>query len=198
MNDVLLVCDPEKRVCDLLQVILVLLTVALPLQSAAEANGQEMPATAEDAAGLEPPPEGFSLSFAEAQEAKSKASQLFHENRFVEAAQLLRMAYSGDPRPILLFNAGQAYRRAEMPQEARAMYEQFLALAPDHVLAGETRGYIKDMEALEATQAHAKLVTFALEERLEQVKTREQQAAMKLEKERQAALQAKQALTLTQ
>jgi tetratricopeptide (TPR) repeat protein len=202
MNGCFMVCDLREHIRSFCAGILMLLATMLPLRCWAESNPSATPAAPAEALPIEPPPLGSPLSLVEAQEAKNKASQLFHENKFKEAAELLRIAYLGDPRPILLFNAGQAYRKAEMAQEAVAMYKEFLSLVPDHPLAAETQGYIKDMEALLAAQAHAKEVAFALEERLEEVKTREQQAAeqaaAKLEKEHLATLQTKQALTLTQ
>jgi tetratricopeptide (TPR) repeat protein len=137
-------------------------------------------------------------SLAEAKEAQVKAAQLFRDNRFEEAAALLQFAYRYDPRPILLFNAGQAYRKAERAQEAKSLYEQFLAAAPEHPLAAETRGYLKDMEALLAMQLRAKAVALALEEQLAAKQAGDSEAARVLEAERQRNLQIKQTLLQTQ
>lgn len=137
-------------------------------------------------------------SLADAKAAQARAAQLFREKQFAEAAELLRVAYLHDPRPILLFNAGQAYRKAERAVEAKSMYEQFLAAAPGHPLAPETRGYIKDMEALSAMQLRVTQVSLALEEQLAATQISEKQAAATLEQERQRSLGMRQALLHTQ
>lgn len=142
---------------------------------------------------VEPPPEGAALSLAEAKVAQAQAAELFRQNHFVQAAELLRLAYLGEPHPLLLFNAGQAYRKAERPLEAKYMYEQFVAAAPEHALTPEARGYIKDMEALAVTQQRGQQIALALEE----TKQREKEAALALEKERQIALETQRALVQT-
>ena len=147
---------------------------------------------------VEPPPSGAELSLTEAKAAQARAAQLFRDNKFAEAAELLRLSYSGDPRPILLFNAGQAYRKADNPLEAKQVYEQFLAAAPQHPLAPENRGYIRDMETLLSTQARAQQITLALEERLAATKTSAKQTARELEEERLRSLQTSQKLLQTQ
>jgi tetratricopeptide (TPR) repeat protein len=156
------------------------------------------PAATADAPLPEPAPAGMEDPVAEAKAAETKAAQLFRENRFTEAAELLRLAYDKQPRPILLFNAGQAFRKAEHAEEAKAMYEQFLAAAPEHALSAEARGYIKDMETLLSVQERAKQVAFALEEQLAATQTSQKQVARKLEEERQRSLQIQQDLLRTQ
>lgn len=131
----------------------------------------------------------------EAKAAQQRAAQVFRDGKFVEAAELLLFAYRGDPRPILLFNAGQAYRKAERAQEAKQTYERFLAAAPEHTLAPETRGYVKDMELLLVTQARSRQVALELEDKLEKTQT---EAALALERERVQAALAKQAMTQLQ
>jgi tetratricopeptide (TPR) repeat protein len=152
----------------------------------------------QEAPAMEPPPAGTAVLPSEAKAAQQRAAQVFREGKFVEAAELLLFAYGSDPRPILLFNAGQAYRKAEHPEEAKLTYERFVAAAPDHALVPETRGYIKDMETLLATQARSRQVALELEDRLEKTQTHAKQAALLLEKERLQALLAKQQLTQTQ
>lgn len=143
-------------------------------------------------------PEAPADPLAAAKATQARAAQLFRDQQFAEAAELLKSAYVDDPRPILLFNAGQAYRKAERAAEAKSMYEQFLKAAPGHPLAPETRGYIKDMESLSAMQLQVKQVSLALEEQLAATQLSERQAAQTLEQERQRSLQIRQALLNTQ
>lgn len=140
---------------------------------------------------FEPPPVGAEMTLVDAKAAQARAAQLFRDQHYPEAADLLRLAYLGDPRPILLFNAGQAYRKAELPAPAKEMYEAFLRAAPEHALAPETRGYVKDMEALIATQGRARQVEQA-------AAAAAQQAALEIEKKRSEAQRAQAELEKTQ
>jgi len=106
----------------------------------------------------------------------AEASALFKAGQHLEAAQKLMLVYDTDPQPLLLFNAGQAYRRARRPQEAKDVYLRFLAAAPNSPLVPEVRGYVRDTDTLIELQA------------------REQQIAIQLEKEKAAATSAQQAL----
>lgn len=139
----------------------------------------------------EPPPVGAEMTLADAKAAQVRAAQLFRDQHYPEAADLLRRAYIGDPRPILLFNAGQAYRKAELPGPAKEMYEAFLRVVPEHALAPETRGYVKDMEALIATQSRAREVEQA-------AAVAAKKAALEIEKKRTEALHAQAELEKTQ
>lgn len=170
----------------------------LTAQSLAQAQTAAPPPSAPAASIFEPAPTGFEDPAAEAKVAEAQAAQMFRENRFTDAAELLKLAHSKQPRPILLFNAGQAYRKAERAAEAKAMYEQFLDAAPTHPLGAEARGYLKDMEVLLSMQERAKQVAFALEEQLAATQTSGKQAARKLEEERLRSLQFQQELWQTQ
>lgn len=179
----------------MLRVLVGLFGIVIAFQDAAPAFarpdvGIEAPEPTQTAAH-EPPPAGTQVSIFEAKAAQQRAAQVFREGKFVEAAELLLFAYRGDARPILLFNAGQAYRKAERAEEAKHTYEQFLAAAPEHALAPETRGYVKDMELLLATQARSRQVALALEDKLERTQT---EAARAMERERVQAALTKQAL----
>jgi tetratricopeptide (TPR) repeat protein len=160
-----------------------------PPEAAAPPAAEPAPSSAE------PAPADSEQLLAAAKAAQAKAARLFRDNQFVEAAQLLQLAYQYDPRPILLFNAGQSYRKAERAVEAKLLYEQFLAAAPQHALGPETRGY---MEALIAMQLRAQQVALALEEQLAAQQSSEKQAARALSLERQHSLQIHQALLQTQ
>jgi tetratricopeptide (TPR) repeat protein len=179
------------RLAQCLTLLQILIGLALIL-GGAPVHSQKLPdETAPSAASFEPPPAGTALSLADAKAAQARAAQLFRDQRFPEAADLLRLAYRGDPRPILLFNAGQAYRKAELAAPAREMYEAFLKVAPEHALAPETRGYVKDMEALLSTQSRARAVEKAAAEAA-------QQAALEIEKKRSETQRAQAELAKTQ
>ena len=64
------------------------------------------------------------------------------------AYRMLVAAFALRPRPIYVFNAAQAYRRAGRPREAIAAYQRFLTLAPDAPQVSEANGHIKNMEQL--------------------------------------------------
>jgi tetratricopeptide (TPR) repeat protein len=130
-------------------------TSAQPAPPAAPLEPPADPSLAALSVGAVSPPPATGASVTTQQEAKmaqAQAAELFHQGRFAEAAELLRYAYAGDPHPILLFNAGQAYRKAERALEAKYMYERFVQTAPDHPLAPEARGYMKDIRPLRPTQ----------------------------------------------
>lgn len=178
------------------------LPLLLLMAGSAVGRAQQSPQTtapqSEEGPAAEPVRAEPQSPLTEAKATQARAAQLFRDNQFAEAAELLRIAYRQDPRPILLFNAGQAYRKADRAVEARALYEQFLAAAPGHPLAPETRGYIKDMEALSAMQLRVKKISLALEEQVAATQLSERQAAATLEQERQRSLQIHQALLQTQ
>ena len=83
------------------------------------------------------------------------AQQLFKEQRFSDAAEQLKLAYQNQPNPLFLFNAGQAYRKALRPIEAREMYARFVSIAPDSPLVPEAKGYVQTLEIWIA-EHHAK------------------------------------------
>lgn len=95
--------------------------------------------------------------------AKAQAGAHFQAGRYRDAADLLLRVFEADPQPLYLFNAGQAYRKGDLPGEAKATYERFLDVAPNHKLAPEVRGYVKDMDTLLATQKKAKEISLELD-----------------------------------
>lgn len=113
---------------------------------------------------------------AELDAALAEASVLFKQGQHVEAADKLLWIYSASPQPIYLFNAGQAYRRAKRPSQAKAAYVRFVDAAPSHPLVPEVRGYLRDLQTLEEMQQH------------------EQQISLQLQQERADATVARQAL----
>ena len=105
-----------------------------------------------------------------------EAATMFKAGQHVEAADKLMLVYESDPQPLLLFNAGQAYRRAKRPRQAKEAYQTFLSVAPNHSLGPEVRGYVRDMDTLLELQQ------------------REQQISLQLQQEKEVATSAQQAL----
>ncbi|MFO0576913.1 MAG: hypothetical protein U1A78_23160 [Polyangia bacterium] len=99
----------------------------------------------------EPPPAGERPeTFVE------RATQAFQNGQYVEAADNLYRAYLLSPKPIYLFNAGQSYRKGGRADQALAMYDRFVRVAPEHQLANEARAYMATLEALIKEQRSAK------------------------------------------
>lgn len=116
----------------------------------------------------------------------------FQNKEFLKAAEELRIAYVIEPKPLLLFNIGQAYRRAGYPQEALTAYEKFLRDDPTSTLRPETEGYCNDMRTLIAEQERKAQIERALAS--EQQRAQEQAVALRDEQERGKTTQ--QALTM--
>ena len=77
-----------------------------------------------------------------------QAQALFKEQKFSDAADHLMSAYEREPRAVLLFNAGQAYRKALRPVEAKSAYQKLVTTYPEHPLVPEAKGYIQTLDAL--------------------------------------------------
>jgi len=95
-----------------------------------------------------------SVAFAEsAREAYSRGLSLYSAGRFTEAADAFLAAYAKKPKPLILFNVGQAYRKCGELEQALTYYRRFLDEAsPDEraPLEEETRKYVHEIEAEEA------------------------------------------------
>jgi tetratricopeptide (TPR) repeat protein len=140
----------------------------------------------------EPPPAGEVLPAADpvsSAEHLRRSVEAFQSKDFLRAAAELRAAYRQDPKPLLLFNIGQAYRRAGRAQEALDAYEQFLRADPKSPLRPETEGYCNDMRTLIEEQKRKAQVEIALE--TEKQTTAEKERALRAEKERAALTQQK-------
>ncbi len=77
-----------------------------------------------------------------------RAQTFFKEQRFADAAESLKLAYAQAPNPLFLFNAGQAYRKALRPLDAKEMYERFVSVAPTSPLVPEAKGYVQTLDIL--------------------------------------------------
>src|SRR5262249_19565300 len=116
---------------------------------------------------------------AEAAVEVTRARQLFSEQKYDEAAQALQRAYTLDPKPLYLFNAGQSYRKAKKSPEALEMYHRYLKVAQESTLAIEARGYVSDLESLLKAQESLHDVQLQIETK----ESETQQAKAELAKE---------------
>jgi tetratricopeptide (TPR) repeat protein len=140
----------------------------------------------------EPPPASASVD-----DLVSYASAMFKAQKFAEAGQSLHFAYQREPRPIFLFNAGQAYRKGERYSEAKAAYSEFLQVAPDHRLASEARGYVATLTALLEQRERSQQIEMALSDQKaesERAKQLSEENRAKAEANRAKAEQAEKAL----
>lgn len=140
----------------------------------------------------EPPPASASVD-----DLVSYASTMFKSQKFAEAGQSLHFAYQREPRPIFLFNAGQAYRKGERYSEAKAAYSEFLQVAPDHRLASEARGYVATLTALLEQRERSQQIEMALSDQKaesERAKQLSEENRAKAEANRAKAEQAEKAL----
>ena len=74
------------------------------------------------------------------------ALALYQAQKFEESIPEFKAAYKLNPKPALLFNLAQAYRKAGHPREAVEHYDMYLSATPQ--LDGETRhkvdGYLAE------------------------------------------------------
>ncbi|MBL9008580.1 MAG: tetratricopeptide repeat protein [Myxococcales bacterium] len=140
----------------------------------------------------EPPPAGETPAGADpvsSAEHLRRSVEAFQSKDFLRAATELQAAYRQDPKPLLLFNIGQAYRRAGRAQEALDAYEQFMRADPKSPLRPETEGYCNDMRTLLEEQKRKAQVESALAS--EKQAAVEKEKALRTEKERTALAQQK-------
>lgn len=118
--------------------------------------------------------------------------QHFQKKEFLQAAEELHTAYAIEPKPLLLFNIGQSYRRAGRAQEALAAYERFIHDEPTSPLRPEAEGYCNDMRTLIAEQERKAQI----ESELASAKQRAQEQAQALGNEQERARSTQAALTV--
>lgn len=75
-------------------------------------------------------------------DAGTKALQ---DGRYDEAIQLLQDAYDQLKDPVLLFNIGQAHRKAGHSPEAIDAFERYLAAQPDSPYRDKVEGYLSKL-----------------------------------------------------
>lgn len=96
----------------------------------------------------EPPPQGLMPDGTQTGDRVNTARQLFASGQFAAAAELLKRVIAVDPKPVHIFNLGQSQRRAGQIEDARASYQRFVELAPQHPSVNEARAYIRELDAI--------------------------------------------------
>jgi tetratricopeptide (TPR) repeat protein len=79
-----------------------------------------------------------------------KGLTLFQRGEFAEAAQAWEAGYRLEPKPLFLYNAASAYRKAQNPEKALALYQAYLSAAPDAPEREEVTRAIDELRADEA------------------------------------------------
>lgn len=141
---------------------------------------------------LEPVPKGSEQEAAAAY--VTSARQYFTDQKYFEAAEALARAYTLDAKPLYLFNAGTAYRKAEKREQALTMYQRYIDVAPDGPLVNEARSYIKDLQDFIDSQKRLEQNTQALQGanqllETERSQVHKTQAALESEKKRAEQIQ---------
>jgi tetratricopeptide (TPR) repeat protein len=151
-------------------------------------GSREVRAEAPAPASLRVPGSTGDAAAKEATEHATRARQLFSEQKYSEAAEALQSAYACEAKPLYLFNAGTAYRKAELRKESRELYQRYLEVAPDGPLAAEARNYVKDLTALLASQERLQGATQLLEIERTQSQQKQEELEKELHKERRKPL----------
>jgi hypothetical protein len=100
----------------------------------------------------------------------SYARARFERGDYSAAAAALEQAYTREPLPVLLFNVGQAYRKASRYAEALEAYERFLKVAPaKDALALDAADYIRTLRLLMAQEQRQKQIVLAMEQTQEEL-----------------------------
>lgn len=94
---------------------------------------------------------------------------MFAKQEYIAAAQAMERAYAKEPRPILMLNVGQSYRKAGRYKEALAAYQLFLEQAPQHPMAADARDYIRTIQLLTQQEEKRKQVELTLEQTQEEL-----------------------------
>ena len=87
-----------------------------------------------------------------ARERFMEGRQLFQDGEFHEAAEKFREAYELSGRSALLYNIGQAYRRADNLRDAERYFQQYLAEQPDAANADEVVETIIEIQREQASR----------------------------------------------
>ncbi len=99
-------------------------------------SGEELPSSASPSAGAG--------AFKEHYE---RGVIYYKSGQYHKAIEEFQSAYEARPRPMLLFNLGQAHRKIGHPQESLDLYERFLREDPQTDLRAETESYMTEVRA---------------------------------------------------
>lgn len=98
------------------------------------------------------------------------ARDRFARGDYIAAAAALEQAYTREQLPALLFNVGQAYRKASRYPEAMIAYERFLKVAPTKDPAVlDAADYIRTLRLLMAQEQRQKQIVLAMEQTQEEL-----------------------------
>lgn len=103
----------------------------------------------------EPPPQGYLPDGTLITDRVTTARELFASGKYDQAAAILSLVISVEPRPIHVFNLGQTQRRAGQIEGARQSYQRFIELAPQHPSVPEAKTYIRELDQVAAQVAQA-------------------------------------------
>lgn len=97
------------------------------------------------------------------------ARMMFAREKYLVAAETLERAYSRDPNPILLFNAGQVFRKGGHYAESLRSYERFLVVAPKHALAVDARDHVRTLQILLSQDEKKKEIEIKMEQTQQEI-----------------------------
>jgi len=85
--------------------------------------------------------------------ATRQATAAYNLGHYDEAASLYEKAYKLVPDPILLYDLGQSYRQANMPDKALTAYRSYLRTAPeDAPNRGRVEAWVRELELTSGLQ----------------------------------------------
>jgi len=97
------------------------------------------------------------------------ARAMFARQDYIAAAGAMERAYAREPRPMLLFNVGQAYRKAARYPEAVKAYERFLEIAPQHPMALDARDHLRTIQILSSQEDKRKQIELEMAETQQEI-----------------------------
>lgn len=97
------------------------------------------------------------------------ARSMFARQDYVAAAAAMERAYAREPRPMLLFNVGQAYRKAARYPEAVTAYQRFLEIAPQHPMALDARDHLRTITILSSQEDKRKQIELEMAETQQEI-----------------------------
>lgn len=97
------------------------------------------------------------------------ARSMFARQDYPAAAAAMERAYAREPKPMLLFNVGQAYRKAARYPEAVKAYERFLEIAPQHPMALDARDHLRTIQILSSQEDKRKQIELEMAETQQEI-----------------------------
>lgn len=97
------------------------------------------------------------------------ARQMFAKEQYVAAAEAMERAFAQEPKPMLMFNIGQAYRKAARYSEATRAYQRFVEMAPDHPMAADARDHLRTISILNTQEEKRKQIELDFEQSQQEI-----------------------------